>query len=67
MSSPTPPSRPMPGLPSRRNKVVSAAEAVALIRDGDTVATCGFVGTGFAENLAVALSAGSWRPGAPGT
>ncbi len=38
-----------------RHKVVSAAEAVALIRDGDTVATGGFVGIGFAENLAVAL------------
>lgn len=36
-------------------KVVSAAEAVALVRDGDTLATSGFVGIGFAENLAVAL------------
>ena len=36
-------------------KVVSALEAVALIRDGDTVATGGFVGIGFAENIAVAL------------
>ena len=36
-----------------RTKVVSAAEAVALIRDGDTVATGGFVGIGFAENLAI--------------
>jgi len=36
-------------------KVVSAREAVALIRDGDTVATGGFVGIGFAENIAVAL------------
>ena len=32
-----------------RNKVVSAAEAVRLIHDGDTVATGGFVGIGFAE------------------
>ena len=38
-----------------RGKVVSAKEAVALIRDGDTVATGGFVGIGFAENIAVAL------------
>ncbi len=36
-------------------KVVSAREAVRLIRDGDTVATGGFVGIGFPENVAVAL------------
>ena len=42
---------------AKRNKIVSAAEAVGLIRDGDTVATGGFVGIGFAENLAVALAA----------
>jgi len=36
-------------------KVVSAREAVALIRNGDTIATSGFVGIGFAENIAVAL------------
>ena len=34
-------------------KVVSAREAVALIRSGNTVATSGFVGIGFAENIAV--------------
>ncbi len=39
----------------KRSKVVSAAEAVRLVRDGDTVATGGFVGIGFAENIAVAL------------
>ncbi|MGZ8304706.1 MAG: malonate decarboxylase subunit alpha, partial [Telluria sp.] len=38
-----------------RNKVVTAAEAVQRIRDGATVATGGFVGVGFAENIAVAL------------
>ncbi len=36
-------------------KIVSAAEAVHLIRDGDTIATSGFVGIGFAEGIAVAL------------
>ena len=36
-------------------KIVTAAEAVRLIRDGDTVATSGFVGIGFAEELAIAL------------
>jgi propionate CoA-transferase len=42
---------------TRRNKVVSAAEAVRLIHDGDTVATGGFVGIGFAEEIAIALEA----------
>jgi propionate CoA-transferase len=40
---------------SDAGKVVSARDAVQLIRDGDTVATGGFVGIGFAENIAVAL------------
>jgi propionate CoA-transferase len=39
----------------RGGKVVAAREAMELIRDGNTVATTGFVGIGFAENLAVAL------------
>ncbi|MDE2378742.1 acyl CoA:acetate/3-ketoacid CoA transferase [Bradyrhizobium sp.] len=48
-----------PALPYLRNpekgKVVTSAEAVMLIRDGDTVATGGFVGIGFAEEIALAL------------
>jgi propionate CoA-transferase len=40
---------------ARQNKVVSALEAVRLIHDGDTVATGGFVGIGFAEAIAVAI------------
>ncbi len=48
-----------PALPylrsSEKGKVVTAAEAVRLIRDGDTVATGGFVGIGFAEEVALAL------------
>ena len=40
---------------SDEGKVVSAREAVRLIRDGDTVATGGFVGIGFAEEIAIAL------------
>ena len=39
----------------REGKVTSAAAAVALVSDGDTLATSGFVGIGFPENLAVAL------------
>ncbi len=38
-----------------RGKIVSAQEAVRLIRPGNTVATGGFVGIGFAEEVAVAL------------
>jgi propionate CoA-transferase len=40
---------------SHRNKIVSASEAVRLIHDGDTIATGGFVGIGFPENIAIAL------------
>ena len=40
---------------ARPNKIVSAAEAVRLIHDGNTVATGGFVGIGFAEGIAIAL------------
>lgn len=40
---------------SDTGKVVTARDAVRLIRDGDSVATGGFVGIGFAENIAVAL------------
>ena len=36
-------------------KIVPAAAAVGLIRTGDTIATGGFVGIGFAENIAIAL------------
>ncbi|MGJ7510115.1 acyl CoA:acetate/3-ketoacid CoA transferase [Variovorax sp. GT1P44] len=38
-----------------RNKVVSADEAIALIRDGDSVSCSGFVGIGTPEELIVAL------------
>ncbi|MBK6403020.1 MAG: acyl CoA:acetate/3-ketoacid CoA transferase [Rhodocyclaceae bacterium] len=46
-------------------KIMSAREAVARIRDGDTVGTTGFVGIGFAENLAVALEQRFLETGAP--
>jgi len=38
-----------------RNKVVTANEAVQLVKSGDLVATGGFVGAGFAEEIAIAL------------
>ena len=48
-----------PALPylrsSEKGKIVTATEAVRLIRDGDTIATGGFVGIGFAEEVALAL------------
>ena len=40
---------------SVRDKVVTAAEAVRLIRDGDWVAVEGFMGQCFAEELTLAL------------
>ena len=48
-----------------RSKIVTAAEAVRLIRDGDTLATGGFVGIGFAEELAIELEQRFLDDGAP--
>ncbi|TMJ68791.1 MAG: acyl CoA:acetate/3-ketoacid CoA transferase, partial [Alphaproteobacteria bacterium] len=49
----------VPGLraPARKadGKITSARDAVSLIRSGDTIATSGFVGIGFAEAIAIAL------------
>src|SRR5438093_12299891 len=47
---------PIPAVQTRDSgKLVTAREAVSLIRNGDTVATGGFVGIGFAEEIAIAL------------
>jgi propionate CoA-transferase len=43
------------GIMRARNKVVTAKEAVQLVKSGDVVATGGFVGAGFAEEIAIAL------------
>lgn len=59
MFSPTPPTK------VKRGKIVSAEEAVRVIRDGDTVATGGFVGTGFAEEIAVKLEERFLKSGRP--
>jgi len=49
----------------KKAQVVSAEQAIQVIRDGDTVATGGFVGIGFAEELAMALEAHFLRHGKP--
>lgn len=49
----------------RRNKIVSAQDAVRLIPSSATIATGGFVGIGFAESLALALEERFLREQAP--
>ena len=41
--------------PGLHSKVIGARAAAALVQSGQTLATCGFVGIGFPENLAIAL------------
>lgn len=41
--------------PGAHTKVISPRAAAALVQSGQTLATCGFVGIGFPENLAIAL------------
>lgn len=48
-----------------KNKIVSAAEAIAIIRSGDTVAVSGFVGAGTPDELIVALERRFLDTGAP--
>jgi acyl CoA:acetate/3-ketoacid CoA transferase len=48
-----------------KNKIVTAAEAVAIIRDGDTLANSGFVGTGAPEDLLAALEQRFLETGSP--
>lgn len=46
-------------------KVISAIAAAAQIASGTTLATCGFVGIGFPENLAIALEQHYLQTGLP--
>ena len=39
-----------------QNKIVTADEAMALVRDGDTIAVSGFVGIGTPDELILALA-----------
>ncbi len=45
--------------------IVSADEALGLVRDGNTIATAGFVGIGFPEGLACALERRFLETGSP--
>lgn len=49
----------------KKSKLCSAEAAVELIRDGDVVATDGFVGNGFAEEVAIALEQRFLQTGHP--
>jgi propionate CoA-transferase len=54
-----------PAVRQRKEKIVTAREAAGLIRDGETVATGGFVGIGFPEQLAIALEENFLEHGGP--
>ena len=49
----------------KKNKIVSAKEAVHLIHDGDTVAMGGFVGVGFPEEIALCIEETFLKDGRP--
>ncbi len=56
---------PIPAMRLKKGKIVTAEEAVDLIRDGDTVATEGFIGAGFAEEIAIQLEERFLKTGSP--
>jgi propionate CoA-transferase len=49
----------------KKGKIVSAEEAVSLIKDGDVVATEAFVGTGFPEEIIIGLKERFLKTGSP--
>lgn len=49
----------------KQSKVVTASEAVSVIKNGDMIATGGFIGIGFAEHLAIALEKRFLESGEP--
>jgi propionate CoA-transferase len=53
------------GASGNHAKVISPAAAATLVDSGATLATCGFVGIGFPENLAVALEQHYLESGLP--
>ncbi len=48
-----------------KSKIVSAEVAVCFIKDGDTVASAGFVGSGFAEEIGIAIEEAFLQSGKP--
>src|SRR6478735_5314524 len=48
-----------------KNKIVSADEAIAIIRDGDTICVSGFVGIGTPDELIIALGRRFLKEGHP--
>ena len=56
---------PVQAMRMKKGKIISAEEAVVLIRDGDTIATEGFVGTGFPEEIVIQLREHFLRTGGP--
>jgi propionate CoA-transferase len=56
---------PLTPVRAKKGKIVSAREAIRVIRDGDTVATGGFVGIGFAEEIAVEIEKNFLESGKP--
>src|SRR5688572_20830300 len=48
-----------------KNKIVSAEEAIAVVRDGDTIAFSGFVGTGTPDELIITLEKRFLETGSP--
>ncbi len=55
----------LPPQTTRKGKITSARDAVRVIKSGDTVATGGFVGIGFPEELAIALEEYFIETGSP--
>jgi propionate CoA-transferase len=53
------------GMTKSNGKIVPVEEAIRWVHDGDTVATGGFVGAGFAEEIAIALEKEYLRSGHP--
>ncbi|VFQ43314.1 acyl CoA:acetate/3-ketoacid CoA transferase [Desulfoluna butyratoxydans] len=51
--------------PIHKNKVVTAREAVEIVQNGDVIGLGGFVGSGFAEEVAMALESRFLSTGSP--